>query len=81
VKKRRSSANIILHNITSSHHLHSITSYIILHQRRKKGVSVLTFEGCFEEIVPGHKIVIEELYLRQTLKWKDLLVIDFTRIG
>jgi hypothetical protein len=55
VKKHRSSANIILHNITSSHHLHSITSYIILHQRLKKGVSVLIFEDCFEEIVPGHK--------------------------
>ena len=29
----------------------------------------------------AQKIAIEELYLRQTLKWKDLLVIDFTRIG
>jgi hypothetical protein len=35
--------------------LYSITSYIILHQRRKKGVSVLIFEDCFEEIVTGHK--------------------------
>jgi hypothetical protein len=55
VKKCRSSANIILHNITSLHHLHNITSYIILHQQRKKGVSVLIFEECFEEIVTGHK--------------------------
>ena len=31
------SANIILHNITSLHHLHSITSYIIMHQQCKKG--------------------------------------------
>ena len=30
--------NIILHSITSSHHLHSITSYIILHQWHKKGI-------------------------------------------
>jgi hypothetical protein len=29
----------------------------------------------------AQKIAIEELYLRQTLKWKDLLVIDSTRIG
>jgi hypothetical protein len=50
VKKHRSSANIILHNITSLHHLHSITSYIILHQQRKKGVSVLMFEDFFEDI-------------------------------
>jgi len=28
----------------------------------------------------AQKIAIEELYLRQTLKWKDLLVIDFKRI-
>jgi hypothetical protein len=42
----------------------------------------LIFEKCFEEIVTRHKkIAIEELYLRQTLKWKDLLVIDSTRIG
>ena len=26
-------------------------------------------------------MAIEEFYLRQTLKWKDLLIIDFTRIG
>ena len=44
-----------LHNITSLHHLHSITSYIILHEQRKKGVSVSIFEDCFEEIVPRHK--------------------------
>jgi hypothetical protein len=82
VKKHRPSANIISHNITSLHHSHSITSYIILHQQRKKGVSVLTLENCFEEIVTRHKkIAIEELYLRQTLKWKDLLIIDFIRIG
>jgi hypothetical protein len=55
MKKRRSSANIILHDITSLHHLHSITSYIILHQQRKKGVSVLIFEECFKETVTGHK--------------------------
>jgi hypothetical protein len=30
--------NIILHIITSSHHAHSIASYIILHQWHKKGV-------------------------------------------
>jgi hypothetical protein len=30
--------NIILHSITSSHHLHGITSYIILHQWHKKGI-------------------------------------------
>jgi hypothetical protein len=35
--------------------LHSITSYIILHQQRKKGVSVLIFEDCVEETVTGHK--------------------------
>jgi hypothetical protein len=35
--------------------LHSITSYIILHQQRKKGVSVLIFEDCFEDIVTRHK--------------------------
>jgi hypothetical protein len=73
-------ANIILHNITSLHHLHSITSYIILHQQRKKGV--LIFEDCFERNSDkAQKIAIEELYLRQTLKWKDLLIIDFTRFG
>jgi hypothetical protein len=26
-------------------------------------------------------MAIEELYLRQTVKWKDLLIIDFARIG
>jgi hypothetical protein len=29
----------------------------------------------------GTKIIIEEAYLHQTLKWKDLLVTDFTKIG
>jgi hypothetical protein len=80
--KCQPSANIILHNITSLHHLHSITSYIILHQQRKKGVLILIFEDCFERNSDkAQKIAIEELYLRQTLKWKDLLIIDFTRIG
>jgi hypothetical protein len=55
VKKHRPSANIILHNITSLHHLHSTTSFIMLHQQRKKGISVLIFENCFEEIVTRHK--------------------------
>jgi hypothetical protein len=31
-------ANIILHDITSLHHEHSIASYIILHQWHKKGM-------------------------------------------
>jgi hypothetical protein len=79
---KKYSANIILHNITSLHHLHSITSYIILHQQRKKGVLILIVEDCFERNSDkAQKIAIEELYLRQTLKWKDLLIIDFTRIG
>jgi hypothetical protein len=43
---------------------------------------MLIFEDCFEKTVPRHKKVnIEEAYLRQTLKWKDLSVIDFTKIG
>jgi hypothetical protein len=32
------SANIILHDIKSLHHVHSIASYIILHQWHKKGM-------------------------------------------
>jgi hypothetical protein len=35
---------------------------------------MLIFGDCFEEAVPRHKIIIEEAYLRQTLKWKDLLL-------
>jgi hypothetical protein len=43
--------------ITSYHHIicMSITSYIILHQWRKKGVSMLIFGNCFEETVPRHE--------------------------
>jgi hypothetical protein len=26
-------------------------------------------------------MAMEGLYLRQTLRWKDLLIIDFTRVG
>jgi hypothetical protein len=29
----------------------------------------------------AQKIAIEELHLPQTLKWKDLLIFDFMRIG
>ena len=47
----------------------------------QEGGSMLIFGDCLEETVPRHKIIIEETYLRQTLKWKDLLIIDFTRIG
>jgi hypothetical protein len=36
--------NIILHSITSSHHSHSITSYIILHQWHKKGIQYRSSE-------------------------------------
>jgi hypothetical protein len=51
--------NIILHVITSLHHLHSITSYIILHQWHKEGDAMLTFgrvydvnlQSCSSEIV------------------------------
>jgi hypothetical protein len=69
-----------LHNITSLHHLHSITSYIIVHQQRKKGGLDIDIRRLFYSDT-AQKIAIEELYLRQTLKWKDLLIIDFTRIG
>ena len=70
-----------LHNITSSHHLHSITAYIILHQWRKKGVQCWYSEIVSKKQCQDTKIIIEEAYLRQTLKWKDLLVTDFTKIG
>ena len=79
--KRRSSANIILHNIKSSHHLHNITSYIILHQWRKKGVQCWYSKIVSKKQCQGTRIIIEEAYLRQTPKWKDLLVTDFTKIG
>jgi hypothetical protein len=34
----------------------------------QEGGSMLIFGDCFEEAVPRHKIIIEEAYLRQTLK-------------
>ena len=37
--------NIILHSITSSHHSHNITSYIILHQWHKKGIQCWSSEN------------------------------------
>jgi hypothetical protein len=62
----RPSANIILHNITSLHHLHSITSYIIVHQQRKKGVSKLLIEDRFRRNSDtAQTIAIGELYPRQ----------------
>ena len=80
--KCQPSANIILHNITSLHHLHSITSYIIVHQQRKKGGLDIDIRRLFwRNSDTTQKIAIEELYLRQTMKWEDLLIIDFTRIG
>jgi hypothetical protein len=60
-------ANIILHDITSLHHGHSITSYIISHQWHKKGMqygpTILSFGDRFEE-VPRHKIGFQEIQLR-----------------
>jgi hypothetical protein len=52
----------------TSHHLHSITSYIILHQWRKKGVQCCSSEIVLKKQCQGTEIIIEEAYLRQTLK-------------
>jgi hypothetical protein len=66
VKKRRPSANIILHNITSLQHSHSITSYIILYQQRKEGGPSIDIRKLFRRNSDkAQKIAIEELYLRQ----------------
>jgi hypothetical protein len=82
VKKHRPSANTILHNITS---FTSFAEHNIIHH-----VASTTQEGNLSIDIrklfrrnsdKAQKIAIEELYLRQTLKWKDLLVIDSTRIG
>jgi hypothetical protein len=66
VKKHRPSANIILHNITSLHHSHSITSYIVLHQQCKEGGSNIDIRKLFRRNSDEtQKVSIEELYLRQ----------------
>jgi hypothetical protein len=47
----------------------------------QEGGSMSIFGDCLEEAVSGHKIIIEEAYLRQTLQRKDLLLTDFTTDG
>jgi hypothetical protein len=69
VKKRRSSANIILHNITSLHHLHK---HNIIHHiastTQERGLSIDIRRLFRRNSDMAQKIAIEELYLRQTLK-------------
>jgi hypothetical protein len=65
----RPSANIILHNITSLHHLHSITSYIIVHQQRKKGGLKIVIRRSFSKNSDtAQTIAIGELYPRQNFE-------------
>ena len=53
-----------------------------MHQQRKKGGLNIDIRRSFwRNSDTTQTIAIEELYLRQTLKWKDLLIIDFMRIG
>jgi hypothetical protein len=58
--------NITLHSITSLHHSHSITSYIILHQQCKEGDPSIDIRKLFRrKSGKAQKIAIEELYFRQ----------------
>jgi hypothetical protein len=72
--------NIILHSITSSHHSHNITSYIIFASMAQEGDTISIFGNCFEE-VPRHKISFEVQF---NSNMKDLLLMKrnvVTEIG
>ena len=69
--------DIILHSITSSHHLHNITSYIILHQWHKKGIQWWPSENASKR---WNCAKAQNKFWRDTalsaLKWRKKSIVD-----